>query len=177
VAGGVSVTQTGEAGAYGTRREQRAWYWYDWANSAFPTTVITVFAGPFLTAAAEAAADGRRAVQAAADAPARLAGLDLRAARLLVRLPRDEVLTDAVTPDVADRLRTLDTALGDTVLRLARGAFGRDDADAARVVRACVVHLPAALLFPEIRDGLVRPHTRAQLAAAVGVVVDLGPPS
>ena len=55
MAGGVSVTPTGEAGAYGTRHEQRAWYWYDWANSAFPTTVITVFAGPFLTAAAEAA--------------------------------------------------------------------------------------------------------------------------
>jgi UMF1 family MFS transporter len=57
MAGGVSVTPAGEAPAYGTRREQRAWYWYDWANSAFPTTVVTVFAGPFLTAAAEAAAD------------------------------------------------------------------------------------------------------------------------
>jgi len=57
MAGGVSVTPTGEAGAYGTKREQRAWYWYDWANSAFPTTVVTVFAGPFLTAAAKAAAD------------------------------------------------------------------------------------------------------------------------
>ncbi len=129
------------------------------------------------TAVAEAGADGRRAVQAAADTPARLAGIDLRAARLLVRLPRDELLTDAVAPDVADRLRSLDAALGDTVLRLARGAFGRDDPGAARVVRTCVVALPAALLFPSIRDGLVRPHTRAQLAAAVGAVVDLGAPS
>ncbi|MBW3605211.1 MAG: MFS transporter [Actinobacteria bacterium] len=38
------------------RREQRAWYVYDWANSAFQTTVLTVFLGPYLTALAEAAA-------------------------------------------------------------------------------------------------------------------------
>ena len=36
---------------------QRAWYFHDWAHSGFQTSVITVFAGPFLTAAAEAAAD------------------------------------------------------------------------------------------------------------------------
>jgi len=38
------------------RREQRGWYWYDWAASAFSTTVITVFLGPYLTNIAEAAA-------------------------------------------------------------------------------------------------------------------------
>ena len=37
-------------------REQRAWYFYDWANSAFSTTVITVFLGPFLTTVTELAA-------------------------------------------------------------------------------------------------------------------------
>jgi UMF1 family MFS transporter len=37
--------------------EQRGWYMYDWANSAFQTSVVTVFAGPYLTAAANAAAD------------------------------------------------------------------------------------------------------------------------
>ena len=40
------------------RREQRGWYFYDWANSAFPTTVLTVFIGPYLTTIAKAAADG-----------------------------------------------------------------------------------------------------------------------
>src|SRR5690606_31089525 len=39
-----------------TRRERTGWYFYDWANSAFSTTVITVFLGPFLTAVAEQAA-------------------------------------------------------------------------------------------------------------------------
>nr|WP_068923950.1 MFS transporter [Planobispora rosea] len=40
------------------RREQFGWYWYDWANSAFPTTVLTVFLGPYLTTIAESAAGG-----------------------------------------------------------------------------------------------------------------------
>ncbi|WP_182907339.1 MFS transporter [Microbispora sp. H13382] len=40
------------------RREQRGWYWYDWANSAFQTTVLTVFLGPYLTSIATTAAGG-----------------------------------------------------------------------------------------------------------------------
>jgi UMF1 family MFS transporter len=40
----------------GTRRERTGWYFYDWAMSAFSTTVITVFLGPYLTAVTERAA-------------------------------------------------------------------------------------------------------------------------
>lgn len=36
-----------------TRRERVGWYFYDWANSAFSTTVISVFLSPFLTALAK----------------------------------------------------------------------------------------------------------------------------
>lgn len=36
-------------------REIRGWMWYDWANSAFTTTVIAALFGPYLTAIAEAA--------------------------------------------------------------------------------------------------------------------------
>ena len=39
------------------RREQVGWYIYDWANSAFYTTVVTVFLGPYLTGIAKAAAE------------------------------------------------------------------------------------------------------------------------
>ncbi|MCX2970051.1 MFS transporter [Streptomyces sp. TRM70308] len=46
---------SGDAGA--RRREQRGWYWYDWANSVFQTSVLTVFLGPYLTTVAKAAAD------------------------------------------------------------------------------------------------------------------------
>jgi UMF1 family MFS transporter len=42
-----------------SRNEQRAWYLYDWANSAFYTTVVTLFLGPYLTALARAGADAQ----------------------------------------------------------------------------------------------------------------------
>ncbi|HEX8972567.1 MFS transporter [Oryzihumus sp.] len=35
---------------------QRAWYWYDWANSAYVTTTLTVLVTPYLTVVAKAAA-------------------------------------------------------------------------------------------------------------------------
>ncbi len=40
-----------------SKREQRGWYFYDWANSAFSTTVVTLFLGPYLTALAKAGAN------------------------------------------------------------------------------------------------------------------------
>jgi len=35
---------------------QRAWYFYDWANSAYVTTTATVILGPYLTSLATNAA-------------------------------------------------------------------------------------------------------------------------
>lgn len=40
----------------GRRREHRAWYVYDWANSAYQTTTLTVLFGPYLTVIAKRAA-------------------------------------------------------------------------------------------------------------------------
>lgn len=40
-----------------SRKEQVGWYFYDWANSAFSTTVVSVFLGPYLTSVAQAAAN------------------------------------------------------------------------------------------------------------------------
>jgi AcrR family transcriptional regulator len=119
-----------------------------------------------------AAGDGRTAVQAAADAPARLAEQDLRAAQLLTALTRDDVLTADVAEPVAAELRALDRELGGILRSLALAVRDSADPAAVDVVTTCVVRLPAALLFPEIRAGRVRPLTRRQLAAAVGAVVD-----
>ena len=47
-------------------RQQRGWYLYDWANSSFPTTVITLFFGPYLIFVAQSAIE--RTLQGAADA-------------------------------------------------------------------------------------------------------------
>lgn len=41
----------------GRRREQRGWYFYDWACSVYSTSVLTVFLGPYLTSVAKEAAD------------------------------------------------------------------------------------------------------------------------
>ncbi len=43
--------------AAGRKREQRGWYFYDWACSVYSTSVLTVFLGPYPTSVAEAAAD------------------------------------------------------------------------------------------------------------------------
>ncbi|MET9966928.1 MFS transporter [Streptomyces sp. NPDC006356] len=43
--------------AAGRRREQRGWYFYDWACSVYSTSVLTVFLGPYLTSVAEEAAN------------------------------------------------------------------------------------------------------------------------
>jgi UMF1 family MFS transporter len=40
------------------RSQHRAWYWYDWANSAYVTTVATVLFLPYLTSVAQTAACG-----------------------------------------------------------------------------------------------------------------------
>ncbi len=44
------------------KSERLGWYFYDWANSAFPTTVITVFLGPYITSIAKAAANPAGAI-------------------------------------------------------------------------------------------------------------------
>ncbi|MGY1617199.1 hypothetical protein ACI797_10685 [Geodermatophilus sp. SYSU D00691] len=120
------------------------------------------------SAAAAREPDAVRAVQAAADAPARFAERELAAARQLVSVRRDDLLTDALPTDLAADLRALDGRLVDLLRQLARGLW--------EVVTTCVVRLPEALLFPDIRAGCVRELTRAQLSAAVAAVLGCGPP-
>jgi MFS transporter, UMF1 family len=52
----MSATGVADLGPLNRSREQKAWYWYDWANSAFATTVAGVLFGPYLIAIAEEAA-------------------------------------------------------------------------------------------------------------------------
>jgi UMF1 family MFS transporter len=52
----MTQTSTPVATEYGTRRERVGWYFYDFANSTFYTSVVTVFLGPYLTPIARRAA-------------------------------------------------------------------------------------------------------------------------
>ncbi|MEV7688170.1 MFS transporter [Streptomyces bungoensis] len=55
---GTDTVRAGAADeAVGRRREQRGWYFYDWACSVYSTSVLTVFLGPYLTSVAGNAAD------------------------------------------------------------------------------------------------------------------------
>lgn len=56
------------------RREQRGWYFYDFACSVYSTSVVTVFLGPYLTSVAKAASD--------ADGYVRPLGIPIRAGSL-----------------------------------------------------------------------------------------------
>ena len=55
----MSVEGIADLGPLQRAREQKAWYWYDWANSAFVTTTAAVLFSPYLTSVAEKAACGR----------------------------------------------------------------------------------------------------------------------
>ena len=79
------------------RREQRAWYWYDWANSAYVTTVTTVLFAPYLIAVArEAAVDNRIDVLGLSVAPGALPSFIITFSTLLsaVILPPLGALAD-----------------------------------------------------------------------------------
>ena len=52
------------------RPERLGWYFYDWANSAFSTSVVTVFLGPYLGAVARRAAGCTAPTDVAAGCPA-----------------------------------------------------------------------------------------------------------
>ncbi|WP_329458835.1 MFS transporter [Streptomyces sp. NBC_01497] len=48
-----------EDGPGARRREQRGWYFYDFANSVYSTSVLTVFLGPYLTSVTRHASDAQ----------------------------------------------------------------------------------------------------------------------
>lgn len=54
----MTASAEGPAADVERRAEQRAWSWYDWANSAYVTTVGAVLFAPYLTSVAEVAACG-----------------------------------------------------------------------------------------------------------------------
>jgi UMF1 family MFS transporter len=91
--------------------EQRAWYFYDWANSAFITTVATVLYGPYLVSVAEKAACGHvGTVEHRCDTPLSVLGLSVSAGSLVFYvITVSTVISALVLPVVgalADRVRS-----------------------------------------------------------------------
>jgi MFS transporter, UMF1 family len=92
------TTEFADLGPLNRAREQKSWYWYDWANSAFYTTVLTVLFGPYMIEIAGKAAgcppDDRDADNCRATVS--VLGLDLAAGSLPFYLTSFATIISAV---------------------------------------------------------------------------------
>lgn len=113
------------------RRERRAWYTYDWANSGFVTTTQTVLFAPYLTAVAAAAACPDLPEDASCTRTLEVAGLPVAPGSLaLYSVTAATILSALLLPFVgalADRTRRK---------RLLLGAFALPGAAAASAMVA-----------------------------------------
>lgn len=80
--GAPAANTLGDFGPVRRRAEQRAWNWYDWANSAFYTTVLTVLFGPFMITVAGRAAGCGESPDDTCDKTVSVLGLHLAAGSL-----------------------------------------------------------------------------------------------
>ncbi|MEJ5944997.1 MFS transporter [Pseudokineococcus basanitobsidens] len=113
------------------RRERRAWYVYDWANSAYVTTTGTVLLAPYLTAVATAAACPDLAAGAVCDETLSVLGIPVAPGAL-------SLYTTTVSTVLSALLLPLVGALCDRVVRkrLLLGAFALVGALAAASMAA-----------------------------------------
>ncbi|OBJ59406.1 TetR/AcrR family transcriptional regulator [Mycobacterium sp. 1423905.2] len=117
---------------------------------------------------------GAQAVAAAADAPAAFADLHPNSCRLLLTLPREELLDPALPDEITAQVTDLEAELVGLMIRLARAVWDRKDAAAVDTITMCIVDLPTAILLR--RDRLDSATARAQLRAAVQAVLAIEPP-
>jgi len=126
-----------------SRREQRGWYFYDWANSAFSTTVVTLFFGPYLTTLAKAASGEDGAVS--------VLGLRLPAEALWPYLVSFSVLTQvAAFPllgAIADYGRRKKEMLGVLAYAGAAATVLKFLLDGDRYLLGCLLFLVANFCF------------------------------
>jgi MFS transporter, UMF1 family len=71
------MTETVALDEASRRREQRSWYFYDWANSAYVTTTATVLFGPYLTVVAKRAACPGQDTSLSCATPLHVAGIPI----------------------------------------------------------------------------------------------------
>jgi AcrR family transcriptional regulator len=118
---------------------------------------------------------GIAAVAAAADAPAVFAEQHPNSCRLLLTMPRDELLDPELPDEIAAEISDLEKALVGLMIRLAGIVWDRKDAAAVDTITMCIVDLPTAILLR--RDRLHRETAREQLRAAVCAVLEIEPPA
>lgn len=117
---------------------------------------------------------GIEAVAAAADAPAAFAQQYPNSCRLLLTVPRENVLDPELPDEIVSAISDLERQLVGLLIRLARSVWDRADAAAVDTITICVVDLPTAILLR--RDRLGSAAAREQLRAAVRAVLHIEPP-
>ena len=126
------------------------------------------------TALIDQAPSGAEAVLAAADTPAAFEEQYPNSCRLLLMVPRGELLAPDLPDEIATEIRDVEATLIGHMIRLAVGVWDRKDAAAVDTITMCIVDLPTAILLR--RDRLGSKTARDQLRAAVQAVLDIGPP-
>ncbi len=78
------------------QREQKVWYWYDWANSAYYTTVLSVLFAPYMITVAGRAAGCGNSADDTCDRTVNVLGLHLAAGSLPFYLTSFATILSAV---------------------------------------------------------------------------------
>lgn len=114
----MSTTEAGTPEPQQRRREQAGWVFYDWANSVFPTSVVTVFLSTYLSSIAEAdaRANGQPCTDQLTSCDVSVLGLSVPAGSLwgylLSVATVVQVLVLPITGAVVDRRQDKRRALG-----------------------------------------------------------------
>lgn len=117
-------------GRFGLTGEQRAWCAYDWANSVFQTSVLTVFLSLYLTvvAQADARASGQPCPTALRGCAVSAFGIEVQAGSLfgflLAGSTLIQILVLPITGAIADRARNKRALLGGFALLGAAATAG-----------------------------------------------------
>ncbi|BDB40213.1 hypothetical protein Mkiyose1665_40650 [Mycobacterium kiyosense] len=117
---------------------------------------------------------GVKAALAAADAPAEFVSHHPNSGRLLLTLPRADLVDIDLPGETLSAIEELEGQLIDLMIRLAVRLWDRKDAEAVDTITECIVDLPTAILLS--RNRLNSKTARAHLRAAVHAVLDVGPP-
>jgi UMF1 family MFS transporter len=168
-------TSIADLGPIDRRRQQRAWNWYDWANSAYYTTVLSVLFAPYMITVAGKAAGCANADDTCSRTVSVL-GLHLAAGSLPFYLTSFAILVDISTEDERDDVSSRGWAFGylggGLLLAINLGMFlGHDAIGLGKGMAVRLSLLSAALwwagftLIPLIR---LHNHAPVNLVAAEG---------
>ncbi|QLL09405.1 TetR/AcrR family transcriptional regulator [Mycobacterium vicinigordonae] len=114
------------------------------------------------------------AVYAAAETSLRYPKMFPGSSACLMTVRREDVVSQPMPSEVAEKLRVLDAELTATMAQLAESLWGRSDDNAIDLIASCIIDLPKWIGLRAQQHGM--PLVRKYLRAAVRSVLEVGPP-